>query len=417
VRAITRAAIDASDPTRLLRQSLADGFPGSVSGTIRVIAAGKAASGMLRALAECVRIEAGVVSASTAPSDSIPGVVAFETGHPLPNAASEQAGAQALALARATRGTDVLVVLLSGGASAMLCAPAERISREEKAATTDVLMRAGGSIEEINCVRKHLSRLKGGQLAALATRTVTYALSDVHAPVPDDPAVIGSGPTVPDETTYGDALRVIAGRSAVPASVVRYLERGARGEIGETPKPGDARLRNTSYVLIGNRHTALDAALRAAQDRGYTVAMLPEPTLGEARDAATAFIAGARGLAADGSRPLCVLAAGETTVTVTGDGRGGRNQEFTLATVCAIGGFGRAAALASVGTDGIDGPTDAAGAIADSTTLERARRRGLDWRGALGRNDAYGFFEPLGDLIRWGPTGTNVGDLQVMLIA
>jgi glycerate 2-kinase len=410
--------VDASDPARLLRESLAAGTLGSASQTVRVVAAGKAAPGMVCALAESVRMEAGVVTGSTPRTTEIPGLVAFDAGHPLPNDASEQAATRALALAHETRGLDLLVVLLSGGASSMLCAPADGISRDDKAAAADALMRAGARIDEINCVRKHLSRLKGGRLAALASRSVTYALSDVHAPVADDPAVIGSGPTVHDTTTYADALRVVAERDAcVPTAVIRHFERGAQGQLDETPKPGDARLRGSSYVLIGNRHTALEGALRAAQERGYTVAVLPEPTLGEARDAATTFLASARWLAADGSRPLCVLAAGETTVTVRGDGRGGRNQEFALATVGSIGNFGRAAAIASAGTDGIDGPTDAAGAIADSTTLERATRSGLDWRAALARNDAYGFFEPLGDLIRWGPTGTNVGDLQVMLIA
>ena len=270
----------------------------------------------------------------------------------------------------------------------------------------------------MNTVRKHLSRIKGGRLAAASARTVTLALSDVHGQAEDDPSVIGSGPTVADRTTYADALRVIGeSRAAVPPSVVAHLERGARGELEETLKPGDRRLAGTTFEIIGNRHTVLEAALRAAQDRGYVSHVLPSATIGEAREAAQRFFAEARWLAADGPRPLCVLAAGETTVTVRGEGKGGRNQEFALALVPMVGVFERATAFASAGTDGIDGPTDAAGAIVDSSTLERALRAGVDWRGSLAANDAYRFFEPLGDLLRWGPTGTNVGDLQVFLVA
>jgi hydroxypyruvate reductase len=240
----------------------------------------------------------------------------------------------------------------------------------------------------------------------------------VHGPVQDDPSVIGSGPTVPDPTTYADALRIVRESGAtVPSPVLRHLESGARGEQDESIKPGDPVLADTRYEVIGNRHAALEGAMRTAQERGYSVVTLPAATAGEAREAAHAFLSEARWLAAGSPRPLCVLAAGETTVTVRGDGRGGRNQEFVLAGVPAIGAIGRAAVLASAGTDGIDGPTDAAGAIVDSSTLDRASRVGVDWRAALDRNDAYHFFEPLGDLIRWGPTGTNVGDVHVLLIA
>ena len=205
--------------------------------------------------------------------------------------------------------------------------------------------------------------------------------------------------------------------AVVPESVRVHLERGRRGEREETLKPGDPRLASSTFEVIGNRHTVLEAALRAAQARGYVTHTLPAATSGEAREAAQRFFAEAKWLAADGPRPLCVLAAGETTVTVKGRGTGGRNQEFALALVPTIGASGRAAALASAGTDGIDGPTDAAGAIVDSSTLERATHAGVDWRDALADNDAYHFFEPLGDLLRWGPTGTNVGDLHVFLVA
>ena len=346
----------------------------------------------------------------------------FASGHPLPNDASVAAAERALhygSSARAGLGDEgCLLVLLSGGASAMLASPAEGVSLQEKIETTSALLRAGVAIAELNAVRKHLSRIKGGRLAAAAARTITLALSDVNGPREDDPAVIGSGPTVADPTTFDDAVRAIEESGArVPAAVRAHLERGVRGEIEETLKPGDARLAASRFEIVGNRHTALEAALCAAQDRGYVTHALPIATRGEAREAAQRFFAEARWLAADGPRPLCVLAAGETTVTVTGEGRGGRNQEFALALVPAIGASGRAAALASAGTDGIDGPTDAAGAIVDSSTMERASRAGVDWQQALAANDAYHFFEPLGDLLRWGATGTNVGDLHVFLVA
>jgi glycerate-2-kinase len=311
-----------------------------------------------------------------------------------------------------------MLVLLSGGASAMLAAPAEGLSLTDKIETTSALLRAGVPIEAMNAVRKHLSRIKGGRLAAASGRTITLALSDVHGRSEDDPSVIGSGPTVADDTTYADALSVIGESAAnVPPTVLDHLERGARGEIEETLKPGDKRLASATFEVVGNRHTVLEAALRAAQEHGYVSHVLPTATTGEARAAAQRFFSEVRWLAADGVRPLCVIAAGETTVTVMGEGKGGRNQEFALALAPMLGGFGRATAFASAGTDGIDGPTDAAGAIVDSSTLDRAMRAGVDWKRSLSANDSYHFFEPLGDLVRWGPTGTNVGDLQVFLIA
>jgi glycerate 2-kinase len=341
----------------------------------------------------------------------------IDGGHPFPTEASVQAGRRAEELA-AGSGPDVwMVPLLSGGASAMLALPAPGITLHDKVETAQALMRGGVAIDALNCVRKHISGIKGGQLGAAAYRSLTLAISDVHGPVPDDPSVIGSGPAVPDATTFGDALDVARSAAGIPLRVVHHLERGRRGELSETVKPGDPRLARAYCELIGNRTTALDAAQRAAQERGYAVAVVENATAGEARIAAHSFIGSVRQLAADGERPLCVLAAGETTVRVHGQGKGGRNQELVLAATPLVGSVGRAAVLASVGTDGTDGPTDAAGAIADSSTLQRAQRAGLDWESALMNNDAYRFFEALGDLIVWGPTGTNVGDVQMMLIA
>jgi glycerate 2-kinase len=339
----------------------------------------------------------------------------FDASHPSPNAASEAAGRRALTCAAESCAGGVLVVLLSGGASSMLAVPAVGISMSDKVQTARTLMNAGVAIADLNCVRKHLSDVKGGRLAALAGRTVTLAISDVHGPIPDDPAVIGSGPTVADPTTFADACRVIerAGvEGSLPAAVIAHLRAG----VDETPKPGDARLANTTYEVIGSRRMAMEGAARAARDRGYATEVIDAATEGEARDAGKRFVSVA--LRAAGARPLCVIASGETTVHVRGRGRGGRNQEFALGALSAIDSAqaGRTIALASAGTDGIDGPTDAAGAIVDVTTSARARGAGVDAAEALTSNGAYDFFEPLGDLIKWGGTGTNVGDLHVLLV-
>jgi glycerate-2-kinase len=276
-------------------------------------------------------------------------------------------------------------------------------------------MNAGVPIGDLNCVRKHLSAIKGGRLAAFAPRTVTLAISDVHGPVPDDPAVIGSGPTVADPTTYSDALDVVrrAGiADALPPAVIAHLQRGD----DESPKPGDPRLSWSSYEVIGNRHIAMEGAANAARARGYVVRVVEAATCGEARDAGRAFAAAA--LRDGAGKPLCVIASGETTVHVRGAGRGGRNQEFALGALGVIDSTaarGAGVVLASAGTDGIDGPTDAAGAIVDGTTSLRAAERELEAQAALATNGAYDYFMPLGDLVTWGPTGTNVGDLHVLV--
>ena len=298
----------------------------------------------------------------------------------------------------------------------MLAVPADGIALEDKAAIARALMRAGMTITELNCVRKHLSAIKGGRLALAAGRTMTLAISDVHEPVEDDPAVIGSGPTVADASTCEQALEILS-RAGLAGTVPRSVL--ARIERNETPKPGDSRLSCPEYVVIGNRHTAMAAAARAAKDLGYNVRTMERATRGEARDAGVAFVTDALSDRGDGSS-VCVIATGETTVRVCGGGRGGRNQEFVLAALPVLDAFGErkgaAAAVASAGTDGIDGPTDAAGAIADMKSGFRARLAGLDWQASLAANDAYRFFQPLGDLIAWGPTGTNVGDLHVCLV-
>ncbi len=348
----------------------------------------------------------------------------FEAGHPSPNNASVAAAQAALALARqsSAEADAWLVVLLSGGASAMLTAPAAGVTLEDKIAAGRAIMHAGLPIGALNCVRKHLSDIKGGQLAAAAARTLTLAVSDVHSPVADDPSVIGSGPTVADPTTYGDALEIVRSVPGVPSRVLERLELGASGSRPETIKPGDPRASSARFEVIANRLTSLDAARRAAESLGYTVTVVDRVVDGEARDASAAFVERVGAAGATVRRPHCVLAAGETTVTVTGTGRGGRNQEFALASADQMESLrshlgSDAVVLASAGTDGADGPTDAAGAVVDSTTLSRARSLGLDIASTLEANDSYHFFEALGDLIKWGPTGTNVGDVQLLLIA
>lgn len=363
------------------------------------------------------RIRAAVlVAAAAAPTPDR--FEAIAGGHPVPTGDSERAGRRALALADATRPGEALIVLLSGGASSLMAVPADGVTLDDKRRTTDCLLRAGADIRALNTVRKHLSAIKGGRLAARAQGICrTFAVSDV---IGDDLGVIASGPTVPDESTFGDAIAVIerfGGAGAFPPAVVERLRRGAAGEISETPKPGDPCLARSDARVIGGRRDAMTGAARAALALGYHVAVLDDPVVGEARDTAVRQLEAVLARAGGAGRPFCAISTGETTVRVRGGGRGGRNQEFALASVEGLARAGGAAAAASVGTDGIDGPTDAAGAIADTTSLARARRAGLDPAAFLDDNDAYAFFRALGDLVTTGPTDTNVGDLQVFLLA
>jgi glycerate-2-kinase len=368
-----------------------------------VIAAGKGAVGMLAGVADLpVRrvVRAGLADAA----------------HPLPDDRSVQLGAQALAVAREAAVDDVLLVLISGGASSLLAGPADGITLADKRATVRQLLAAGAPIGELNAVRKHLSGIKGGQLAA-ATRARVSALliSDV---VGDDPAVIASGPTVPDPSTFGDALAVLArrgGAAAYPAGVSERFRRGAAGAVPETPKPGDAAFDRTTTAVIGGLRNALNAAGEAATALGYRVVIVDAPVVGEARDAARDVADHVHAARGEGT-PLCVISGGETTVTVRGRGRGGRNQELALALAPHVHALGGDVAAICAGTDGVDGPTDAAGAYVDTTTLRRAASAGLDSDLYLNNNDSYAFFDRLGDLVRTGPTGTNVGDLQIQLV-
>lgn len=366
-----------------------------------LISAGKAALPMARTATDILR-------------DRVAETIVAASGHPLPDHGSVRAGRAALELARRA-GDRSLLLLLSGGASAMLCVPADGITLEEKAAATRTLMNGGIDIHDLNCVRKHLSAVKGGRLGAAVRSSLTLAISDVHYPVEDDPSTIGSGPAAADPTTFADAFDIAAAAGPLPMAVMRHLRAGAAGDLEETIKPGDPRLARARVVVVGNRRTALAGAAACAESLGYAVKVVPEPTVGEAAAAARAFVARALEYLPRLNRPVCVLAAGETTVHVAGRGRGGRNQQFALAAAAKL--TDRGVVLASAGTDGVDGPTPAAGALVDSTTCERARRAGLSVERALADNDAYSLFETLGDLIVTGPTGTNVGDIEILLTA
>jgi glycerate 2-kinase len=373
---------------------------------------------MLRAALPILDVDRAVLASHDAAAFGDRRVAAFAAGHPAPNGESVRAAERALALATESRSRGGLLVLLSGGASAMLAAPAEGVDLDAKLEAARLLMRAGAPIDELNCVRKHLSRIKGGRLAAAAGTTVTLALSDVHAPIADDPSVIGSGPTVADPTTFADAAAIVEKyRLELPAAVRDHLAAGLRGAADETVKADDARIESSSYTVVGNRQTAAEGARRAALASGYDVIVVDEVIAGEASRSGEAFASTALRDASGRRRPVCVIGSGETTVTVRGSGSGGRNQEFVLGSLAALQAQpGLGVVIGSAGTDGIDGPTTAAGALVDGTTIERARARGLSPRAALEQNDAFPFFAALEDLIVWGPTGTNVGDLHVLLL-
>ena len=391
---------------------------------VDVIAAGKAAAPMIAtavaAIERPIRVRLAIGPRGAAAEAALPeSVIWYDAGHPFPDGGSVSGAQRALAVASAADENDLLLVLLSGGGSALMAMPAPEITLDAKQRTARTLMEQGADIYELNTVRKHLSAIKGGQLA-LATRgsVLTLAVSDV---VGDDLSVIASGPTVPDDSTFASALEILNRRGGVaiyPDSVVSRLRRGAAGTVPETPSHGDPRMARAQARVIGPQRGAIEGAKQAAESLGYHVHIVAEPVTGEARDVAGPHIERTATAIASLPRPVCVIAAGETTVTVTGRGKGGRNQEFAFAMARSLPTLGPHVAAASIGTDGIDGPTDAAGAIVDTTTFERARAAGMaapeDY---LTENNTYEFFNRIGDLIRTGPTSTNVGDLQVILVA
>lgn len=367
------------------------------------------------------RIDDAIAVAPPGPPSYLRSSRLMLAGHPVPDARGAQAAETVLAVARALGRDDFLLVLLSGGASALLPAPVGGVSLEEKAGLTARLMAAGATIGELNTVRKHLSRLKGGGLARAAApaRVACLVLSDV---VGDDLSTIASGPTVPDRTTFADAVEVLRRRGVyddAPAAIRRHLEAGLRGKAPETAKPGEALFARVATRVIGNNAIAVAAAEREARRQGLRARVLTTRLEGEAREAARVLVAVLRECVETGrpaATPVCLLAGGETTVTVRGPGRGGRNQEIAVAAVDPLSRFPAHAVVASLATDGVDGASDAAGGVVDQETAREAAALGLAPAGAfLAASDSTSFLGPLGGLIMTGPTGTNVVDLTVLL--
>jgi glycerate 2-kinase len=387
-----------------------------------VVGMGKAGASMAGAVEEILgnRISSGVVVTKYGHVQPIKTIRLHEAGHPVPDDAG-MAGAQAiLDQVKGLGPEDLVLVLISGGGSALTPAPVEGISLAEKQALTKILLACGADIREMNALRKHISRIKGGQLARAASpaRIFTLILSDI---VGDPLDAIASGPTVPDPTTYADALSILDKyriRGEIPASIRTHLEAGARGEIAETPKPSDSLFARVKSLMVANNIQALEAADSEARVLGFTPMILSSFIEGETREIARMHAALAREVLATGhpvKPPICIITGGETTVTLRGKGKGGRNQEFALAAALDIAGLPDVVIL-SAGTDGTDGPTDAAGAIVDGETVARAVAQGLNPRAALDANDAYPFFQRLGDLIITGPTKTNVMDVRLVLV-
>ena len=388
----------------------------------RIIAVGGGkASGRLAAALEARlgrRLEGGLVVVKRGHGVPTRRIRLIEAGHPVPDRAGTRATDRLRALIAGLKECDLLFVLLSGGASSLLPAPAHGLALTDKQRTTRLLLRSGAPIHEVNVVRKHLSALKGGRLVeATQASVIGLILSDVFG---DDPASIASGPTAPDSSTYAQACRIFRRHRlwpALPSRVRRHLETGLRGKRADTPKPGHPMFRRVHNVILGNNRLAVQALARRGKALGLHVIVATEPLLGEARVEGRRFGALARRIAATGTpirRPALIVAGGEPTVTVRGPGTGGRAQEFALAAARGIAGLPKVW-IAAIGTDGTDGPTEVAGAVVDGSTVDRARRIGVDLNRALRRNDSYDFFRQTGGHIVTGPTGTNVNDLYLIL--
>lgn len=388
---------------------------------VLVVGAGKAAAVMAAAVERGLgaRLSHGVVVTKYGHGRKTSCIRVLEAGHPIPDRAGEAAAQEILAVVRGATKHDLLIVLLSGGASSLLPAPAAGVTLEDKQRVTTVLLKSGADIQEVNTVRKHLSAIKGGQLAAGTKATVvSLILSDVLG---DDLGSIGSGPTAPDPTTFADAQNIVRryGLSAtLPLNVRKHVAAGVRGTRPETPKPGAALFRRVTNHIIGNNQAAVDAVVRTAWRAKVMPLILTTTLTGDVRAAAEMF--GALAHQVDGrgrplQRPCCLIAGGELTVMVKGKGIGGRAQEFSLAAARQIAGL-RDTWVIGFGTDGTDGPTDAAGAVVDGTTWAHATQRGLDPARALRQNNTYPLLKRLGQLIHTGPTGTNVNDLYLLLM-
>ncbi len=414
-RAILKSAIQAANPAAAVVRELT-GRNFDRYERIFVVGAGKASGTMARAAEKVLgrRITAGWVNVKEGDPARCRRITLHPSGHPVPNAEGQFGAMQIAQLASTSGPRDLVICLISGGASALMPLPAEGISLAAKQEATRLLLACGATIHEMNAVRKHLSAIKGGHLARLAapSTVVSLILSDV---VGDDLDVIGSGPTAPDCTTFATALAVLdryAIRPRVAPAVRHRLEQGT----GETPKPCDPLFSRVRNLVIGSNQQSLNAAAAHARQLGYRAVILSSSMQGETRDVASVHAAIARQIRTTGQPlrpPACVISGGETTVTIRGSGLGGRNQEFALAAAMGIEGLPDVLLL-SAGTDGSDGPTTAAGAVADGKTINRSK---LDARQALAANDSNRFFAALDDLVVTGPTGTNVMDIHLILVA
>ncbi len=419
LRRLFEAALAAADPALAVPRFLPHPPAEGSGGRTIVVGAGKAAAAMAKAVEDSwpdvarAPLEGLVV---TRYGHALPcrHIEVVEAAHPVPDQAGLDAAKRILAMVQGLGPDDLVLCLISGGGSALLSLPAPGITLEEKQAVNKALLRSGAAIDEMNCLRKHLSAIKGGRLAAAAApaRVVSLLISDVPG---DDPAVIASGPTVPDPTTFADALAILEKYGIdAPASVTAHLRAGAE----ETPKPGDPRLANTETHLIARPQDALEAAAAVAREEGVTPVILGDSIEGEAREVAQVMAGIARQVARFGqpaAAPCVLLSGGETTVTLRGTGRGGRNAEFLLALTVALEGAPGIYALAC-DTDGIDGSEDNAGAITGPGCLARAEAAGIDAKAMLADNDGYGFFSALSDLVVTGPTLTNVNDFRAILV-
>jgi glycerate 2-kinase len=412
-----QAALAAADPLRIVPREL----PQPPRGRTVVVGAGKAAASMALAVESHWPAAApleGVVITRYGHGLATRRIRVVEAGHPVPDEHGESAAREILALARGLEKDDLLLALVSGGGSSLLSLPVPEVPMADLKAVTRSLLASGAPIQDMNTVRKHLSAIQGGRLAAAtAAPVLALVISDVTG---DDPTHIASGPCTPDPTTYGDAIEILRRyRVEAPSSVASHLERGLRGSVAETPKPGDAAFARVESRVVATAHASLDAAARFVRGEGVTPLVLGDSVTGEASEVAKVYAALAREVrlhAQPAKPPVALISGGETTVTVRGKGRGGRCSEFLLSLAIALEGLGDTWALAC-DTDGIDGSEDNAGAVLTPDALARARGAGMHPKRMLADNDGYAFFAALGDLVLTGPTRTNVNDYRVILVA
>lgn len=384
-----------------------------------LIGAGKGAGLLAQGLEQLVEEQeiAGVIVIPTEQNTQLRAVTVIHGEHPLPGEGSVRGAEAMFSLLAQKRSDDLICFCLTGGASSLLVSPVEGVSLADKSAVNQLLLACGADIHAVNSVRKHLSRSKGGGLAraAFPNHVVSFILSDV---LDDDIGTIGSGPTAPDPSTFADVWKIVEQYDLLdrlPSSVRSHLLAGCQGLQQETPKPGDPIFAHVHNVLVGSNRLALEAAATKARTLGFIPHVLPTPLSGDTTEAARSFAKTLRSFLPTVQTPMCVLAGGETTVHVTGRGKGGRNQEFALVVAEELRGE-RGWALLSAGTDGIDGPTDAAGAFVDGNTVKRAQQHGLEPLVFLRENDSHAFFSALGDLFVPGSTGTNVMDIKIVLL-